>query len=98
MCVWKVACGLALDDAGFDPSTLVCTGGGGSRGPGGRTGWITRSARWWSRPGSSRGGGAGPSIRRLLADSVATQDTVTQLVSAIRRVAREVPGAAGPDR
>src|SRR5207244_12611204 len=31
----------------------------------------------------------------ILADAVATQDTVTQLISAIRRVAREVPGAAG---
>src|SRR5690349_6440868 len=31
----------------------------------------------------------------IVADAVATQDTVTQLVSAIRRVAREVPGAAG---
>ena len=30
----------------------------------------------------------------ILADDVATQDTVTQLVSVIRRVAREVPGAA----
>jgi hypothetical protein len=30
----------------------------------------------------------------ILADAVATQDTVTQLVSAIRRVGREVPGAA----
>ena len=30
----------------------------------------------------------------ILADAVATQDTVTRLVSAIRRVAREVPGAA----
>ena len=30
----------------------------------------------------------------IVADAVATQDTVTQLVSAIRRVAREVPGAA----
>jgi hypothetical protein len=31
----------------------------------------------------------------VLADAVATQDTVTQLISAIRKVAREVPGAAG---
>jgi hypothetical protein len=31
----------------------------------------------------------------VLADAVATQGTVTQLISAIRRVAREVPGAAG---
>jgi hypothetical protein len=30
----------------------------------------------------------------ILADAVATQDTVTQLISAIRRVGREVPGAA----
>ena len=30
----------------------------------------------------------------ILADAVATQDTVTQLVAAVRRVAREVPGAA----
>jgi hypothetical protein len=31
----------------------------------------------------------------ILADAVATQDTITQLVAAIRRVARMVPGAAG---
>ena len=30
----------------------------------------------------------------ILADAVATQDTVTQLSSAFRRAAREVPGAA----
>src|SRR5262249_43269549 len=30
----------------------------------------------------------------ILADAVATQDTITQLVAAVRRVAREVPGAA----
>ena len=30
----------------------------------------------------------------ILADAVATQDTVTQLISAIRRVRRQVPGAA----
>ena len=31
----------------------------------------------------------------ILADAVATQDTITQLVAAIRRVGRVVPGAAG---
>jgi hypothetical protein len=31
----------------------------------------------------------------ILADAVATQDTISQLVAAIRRVARVVPGAAG---
>src|SRR6266511_4299127 len=30
----------------------------------------------------------------ILADAVATQDTITQLIAAIRRVARQVPGAA----
>jgi hypothetical protein len=30
----------------------------------------------------------------IIDDAVATQDTVTQLVSAVRKVAREVPGAA----
>jgi hypothetical protein len=30
----------------------------------------------------------------VLDDAVATQDTVTQLIGAIRRVGREVPGAA----
>jgi hypothetical protein len=31
----------------------------------------------------------------ILADAVATQDTITQLVASVRRVARVVPGAAG---
>jgi hypothetical protein len=30
----------------------------------------------------------------ILADAVATQDTITQLIAAIRRVGRQVPGAA----
>jgi hypothetical protein len=30
----------------------------------------------------------------VLDDAVATQDTVTQLIAAVRRVRREVPGAA----
>ena len=90
---WKVACGLALDDPGFDPSTLVY--------------WRRRIARS-QRPHRINGAvrtvveqtGILKGRRRravdstILADAVATQDTVTQLVSAIRRVAREVPGAA----
>jgi IS5 family transposase len=90
---WKVACGLALDDPGFDPSTLVY--------------WRRRIAKS-QRPQRINGAvrkvveqtGILKGRRRravdstILADSVATQDTVTQLVSAIRRVAREVPGAA----
>ena len=89
---WKVAIGAALDDAGFDPSTLVY--------------WRNRIARS-QRPhrvndavrkvveqtGILRGRRRRAVDSTILADAVATQDTVTQLVSAIRRVAREVPGA-----
>jgi len=89
---WKVAIGTALDDAGFDSSTLVY--------------WRNRIARS-QRPhrvndavrkvveqtGILRGRRRRAVDSTILADAVATQDTVTQLVSAIRRVAREVPGA-----
>ena len=90
---WKVACGLAIDDVGFDPSSLVY--------------WRRRIAKS-ERPHPvndavkkmARETGVLKGRRRravdstILADAVATQDTVTQLVSAVRRVAREVPGAA----
>jgi hypothetical protein len=89
---WKVAIGAPLDDPGFDPSTLVY--------------WRNRIARS-ARPhrvndavkkvieqtGVLRGRRRRAVDSTILADAVATQDTVTQLVSAIRRVAREVPGA-----
>jgi IS5 family transposase len=91
---WKVACGLALDDEGFDPSTLVY--------------WRKRLAAS-DRPHrindavrqviEATGVLAGRRRRAvdstILADAVATQDTVTQLIAAIRRVGRTVPGAAG---
>src|SRR5881394_1830292 len=91
---WKVAIGAPLDDAGFDPSSLVY--------------WRNRIARS-ERPyrvndavrkiveqtGVLKGRRRRAVDSTILADAVATQDTVTQLVSAIRRVAREVPGAAG---
>ena len=90
---WKVACGLAIDDQGFDPSSLVY--------------WRKRIARS-ERPhrvndavrkiveetGVLKGRRRRAVDSTILADGVATQDTITQLVSAIRRVAREVPGAA----
>ena len=90
---WKVACGLAIDDQGFDPSSLVY--------------WRKRIARS-KRPhrvnnavrkiveetGVLKGRRRRAVDSTILADGVATQDTVTQLVAAIRRVAREVPGAA----
>jgi IS5 family transposase len=90
---WKVAIGASLDDAGFDPSSLVY--------------WRNRIAKS-KRPhrvsdavrrvagetGVLRGRRRRAVDSTILADAVATQDTVTQLVSAIRKVAREVPGAA----
>jgi hypothetical protein len=91
---WKVAIGASLADEGFDPSTLVY--------------WRRRIAKS-DRPqrvndavkkvieqtGVLKGRRRRAVDSTIVADAVATQDTVTQLVSAIRRVAREVPGAAG---
>jgi Transposase domain (DUF772)/Transposase DDE domain len=90
---WKVAIGASLDDPGFDASSLVY--------------WRRRLAKS-GRPhrvndavktvieqtGILKGRRRRAVDSTILADAVATQDTVTQLVSAIRRVAREVPGAA----
>jgi IS5 family transposase len=90
---WKVATGLALDDGGFDYSVL--------------TYWRTR-LRVSERPERifdavrsviDATGVLKAKTRRaldstLLDDAVATQDTVTQLISAIRRVRRVIPGAA----
>jgi hypothetical protein len=90
---WKAAIGAALDDPGFNPSSLVY--------------WRNRIAKS-ERPhrvneavktvieqtGILKGRRRRAVDSTILADAVATQDTVTQLVSAIRRVGREVPGAA----
>ncbi len=90
---WKVATGLALDSTGFDYSVL--------------TYWRTRLRRS-DRPErifdavrevvAATGVLAGKTRRALdstlLDDAVATQDTVTQLIAAIRRVRRLVPQAA----
>jgi hypothetical protein len=93
---WKVACGLRLDDEGFHPTVLVY--------------WRAR-LRASDRPRRifdavrqvvEQTGVLSRRRRRvldstILEDAVATQDTVTQLVAAIRRVrrlvgqAREIP-------
>jgi IS5 family transposase len=89
---WKVACGLPVGHAGFDASTL--------------TYWRRRLAAS-DRPNrifeavkavvAETGALKGKTRRALdstvLDDAVATQDTVTQLIAIIRKVAREVPGA-----
>ncbi len=90
---WKVSTGMALDHQGFDPSTLVY--------------WRKRLAKS-DRPHRIneavrqvitetrilRGRGKRAVDSTILADAVATQDTITQLISAIRRVGRVVPGGA----
>lgn len=90
---WKAACGLPVTAGAFHATTL--------------TYWRRRLAAS-KRPNrifeavkavvASTGALAGKTRRALdstvLDDAVATQDTVTQLIGAIRRVRREVPGAA----
>ena len=90
---WKAACGLAIDAAAFHPSTL--------------TYWRRRLAAS-KRPhrifevvrqvimetGAVQGRTRRALDSTVLDDAVARQDTVTQLIAAVRRVAREVPGAA----
>jgi hypothetical protein len=91
---WKVAIGASLDDPGFNPSTLVYWRQrlAGSERPH-RVGDAVRKIV--EQTGILRGRRRRAADSTILADAVATQDTVTQLVSAIRRVGREVPGAAG---
>jgi hypothetical protein len=90
---WKAACGWPVAAAGFHPTVL--------------TYWRRRLARS-ERPQrifdavreviAATGALTGKTRRALdstvLEDAVATQDTVIQLIAAIRRVRREVPGAA----
>src|SRR6188472_253794 len=90
---WKVAAGLALDDEGFHPTVLTL--------------WRNK-LRSSDRPQrifdavrdvvAETGVLAGRTRRALdstlLDDAVATQDTVTQLVSMIRRVRKAIPAAA----
>lgn len=90
---WKVACGRSLTQTSFDPTTLVY--------------WRRRIASS-ERPdrvfdkiaeviaetGILRGRRKRCLDSTVFDDAVATQDTVTQLVAAIRKVARLVPGAA----
>jgi hypothetical protein len=90
---WKAATGWPVAKPGFHPTVLTL--------------WRRRLARS-DRPERifdavrevvATSGALGGTTRRVLdatvlEDAVATQDTVTQLIAAIRRVRREVPGAA----
>ncbi len=90
---WKAACGLAITATAFHPTTLIY--------------WrrrlldSDRPNRIFDAVGQvvAQTGVLSGKTRRALDstvvdDAVATQDTVTQLVAAVRRVAREVAGAA----
>jgi hypothetical protein len=89
---WKSACGLAVSDDAFHPTTL--------------TYWRRRLAASDApnrifeavKAVIAQTGVLAAKTRRaldstVLDDAVATQDTVVQLIGAIRRVRREVPGA-----
>lgn len=90
---WKVATGLPIGHAGFDASTL--------------TYWRRRLAGSDSphriadavlavvvETGVVKGKHRRALDSTILDDAVATQDTVTQLIAIIRKVRREIPGAA----
>ena len=90
---WKVAAGLSLTDEGFHPTVLTLW-----RNRLRASGAPERIFDTVRRVVAETGVLAGRTRRALdstlLDDAVATQDTVTQLCSAIRRVRRAVPAAA----
>jgi IS5 family transposase len=91
---WKAACGFPLDHAGFDPSTLVYWRRRLAKS--GRPHRISDAvAKVITETGVLKGRRRRAVDSTILADAVATQDTITQLVAAIRRCGRVVPGAAG---
>jgi len=91
---WKAACGFPLGHGGFDPSTLVYWRRRVAKS--GRPHRISDAVRKViGETGVLKGRRRRAVDSTILADAVATQDTITQLIAAIRRVGRVVPGAAG---
>ncbi len=90
---WKVACGLALDDEGFHPTVLTLWRNKlrASDAPE-RIFDVVREVI--AETGLLAGKARRALDSTLLDDAVATQDTVTQLSSMIRRVRQAVPAAA----
>jgi Transposase DDE domain/Transposase domain (DUF772) len=89
---WKVACGLRLDDEGFHPTVLVHWRNRIRASP--RPRRILEAVRQVvEQTGVLTGRGRRVLDSTILEDAVATQDTVTQLVAAIRRVRRLVATA-----
>ena len=90
---WKAACGLGLYDTAFDPSLLAYFRRRLARSNDPQR-IFTAVRAVVSETGILKGRVRRALDSTVLDDAVATQDTVTQLIAAIRRVAREVPGAA----
>jgi IS5 family transposase len=89
---WKAACGLGLLDTAFDPSLLTYFRRRlhGSEDP---NRLFTKVQQVVAATGVLTGKHRRALDSTVLDDAVATQDTVTQLIAAVRRVIREVPGA-----
>jgi IS5 family transposase len=90
---WKAACGLGLLDGAFDPSLLTYFRRRLARSADPNR-LFARVRQVVTATGVLRGKHRRALDSTVLDDAVATQDTVTQLIAAIRRVIREVPGAA----
>jgi hypothetical protein len=90
---WKIACGRSLLQTSFDPSTLVywrkriAASGRPDR-------VFDAVAEVIAQTGILRGRRKRCVDSTVFDDAVATQDTVTQLTAAMRKVSRTVPGAA----
>src|SRR6266536_290637 len=89
---WKVACGRSLLQLSFDPSTLVYWRKRIAA-PGRPDRVFDAVAEVIAQTGILAGRRKRCVDSTVFDDAVATQDTVTQLVAAIRKVARVVPGA-----
>jgi IS5 family transposase len=90
---WKVAAGLALTDEGFDYSVLTYWRAR-LRASGHPERIFDAVRAVVARTGVLKGKSRRALDSTLLDDAVATQDTVTQLISAIRRARRVIPAAA----
>src|SRR5487761_1669259 len=91
---WKVACGRSLLQMSFDPSTLVYWRRR-IAGSGRPDRVFDAVARLIAETGILRGRRKRCVDSTVFDDAVATMDTVSQLVAAMRKAGRVVPGAGG---
>ncbi|MFD8565243.1 IS1182 family transposase [Streptosporangium canum] len=89
---WKAACGLGLYDSAFDPSLLTYFRRRLARSTDPDR-IFTRVKEVIAATGVLKGRQRRSLDSTVLDDAVATQDTITQLIAAVRRVIRQVPGA-----